>query len=70
MLVRYEELRQDPETVIAAIAEWLDLDPRPMVELAAGSTPDQIEGKTRETFVRSGTPGGGASISRPPSRPG
>lgn len=57
MLVRYEDLRQDPATQIEAIANWLHLDPGPMVELAGRSTADQVRNKTRATFIRSGGPG-------------
>jgi hypothetical protein len=57
MLVRYEDLQQDPATVIEAIADWLDLDPEPMVDLAARSRADQIQNKSRGTFIRSGAPG-------------
>jgi hypothetical protein len=56
-LVRFEDLRRDPEAVIQTIADWLDLDPQPMRELARRSTADRIENKSRGTFVRSATPG-------------
>ncbi len=53
MLVRYEELRREPARAAEGLANWLDLDPRPLLELAAGSTADQIQNKSRRTFVRS-----------------
>ncbi len=58
MFVRYEDLRQDPVTLIETVADWLELDPGPMVELAARSTPDQVPNKSRGTFIRSGAPAG------------
>jgi hypothetical protein len=56
MLVRYEDLRKDPATVIDAIADWLDLDPRPMLELAARTTADQVRDHSRGAFIRSAAP--------------
>jgi Sulfotransferase family len=56
-LVRFEDLREDPGPVIERLAGWLDLDPGPIRDLAERSSADQIENKSRGTFVRSATPG-------------
>jgi hypothetical protein len=56
MLVRYEELRRDPSAIVTGLAEWLDLEPGPMLKLAQRTAVDRLP-KGRGQFVREATPG-------------
>jgi Sulfotransferase family len=59
MFVRYEELRDDPAPILARLADWLGLQPEPMLELARDTSVDQMpkQERGRGRFIREASPG-------------
>ncbi len=58
-IVRYEDLRADPERVVAGLAEWLDLEAGPLAEAARRTAFDRLppESRGRGRFARAARPG-------------
>lgn len=56
-LVKYEELRAEPERVLSELAGWLSIDEEPLQKLAAATAFEKLQKTGRGEFVRAASPG-------------
>jgi len=58
-MVRYEDLRANPEQVLAPLAEWLGIGLEPVLEALQRTTFESLPAEQRGTgrFARAATPG-------------
>jgi hypothetical protein len=59
MLVRYEDIRADPKPTLVRLADWLDLNEKPIVKLAELTAIDRMPSEEIRPgrFIRSAAPG-------------
>ena len=69
LMVRYEDLLDDPEGWLSRIYDWCGLEASAdqVRATVAAFAVDKIAVRTAETFVRTATPGSGGRISTRPS---